>query len=171
MGDVNTSTTLAHAIKRPRAFDGRSPDEFREWCRRLAVVIGVSRRDIANLIKGHPRSTEATPGTGASPALPGAQASQIAPAQNTSAYERENQDLYDILFLRTEKPASILVLKHEDETGMIGDGQKALQELVAKYNKITDEVIRAQNGQARQLQHKAWRRPRLLVYGKGALEL
>ena len=48
-----------------------------------------------------------------------------------------------IFLLTTEKPASLLVLKHEDETGTTGDGQKALQELVLKYNKVTDEVIRA----------------------------
>ena len=48
-----------------------------------------------------------------------------------------------MLFLLTEKPASLLVLKHEDETGTTDDGQKALQELVSKYNKVTDEVIRA----------------------------
>ena len=48
-----------------------------------------------------------------------------------------------MLFLLTEKPASLLVLKHENETGTTGDGQKALQELVSNYNKVTDEVIRA----------------------------
>ena len=48
-----------------------------------------------------------------------------------------------MLFLLTEKPAPLLVLKHEDETGTTGDRQKALQELVSKYNKVTDEVIRA----------------------------
>ena len=44
-----------------------------------------------------------------------------------------------------ETRASILLIvrKHEDETGTTGDGEKALQELVAKYNKVTDEVIRA----------------------------
>ena len=34
------------------------------------------------------------------------------------------------------------MLKHEDESGTNGDGQKTLEELVAKYNKVTDEVIR-----------------------------
>ena len=51
--------------------------------------------------------------------------------------------MYAMLFLLSEKPASLLVLKHEDETGMTGDGEKALQELVSKCNKVTDEVIRA----------------------------
>ena len=123
-------------------FDGRNPGDFREWHTRLAAVIGVSRRDIDNLIEGHPRPTGATADTGSSPAPPGAQASQTALAQEILAYERANQDLYAILYLLTEKPASVLVLKHEDETGMTGDGQKAMQELVAKYNKVADEVIR-----------------------------
>ena len=48
-----------------------------------------------------------------------------------------------MLFLLTEKPASLLVHKHEDETGTTGDGLKALQELVSKHNKVTNEVIRA----------------------------
>ena len=48
-----------------------------------------------------------------------------------------------MLFLLMERPASLLVHKHEDETGTTGDGQKALQELVSKYNKVTGEVIRA----------------------------
>ena len=134
MGESNSSTSFANAIKGLRTFDGRSPADFRDWHRkRLAIVIVASRRDIANLIKGHPRPVETTAGTGSSPAL----------AQEIAAYERANQNLYAILFLLTEKPASLLVLKHEDEIGTTGDGQKALQELVSKYNKVTDEVIRA----------------------------
>ena len=134
MGESNSSSTsFANAIKGLRTFDGRSPAGFRDWHKRLAVVIGVSRCDIANLIKGHLRPTEATTGTGSSPAL----------AQEIAVYEMANQDLYAMLFLLTEKPASLLVLKHEDKTGTTGDGQKALQELVSKCNKVTDEVIRA----------------------------
>ena len=98
----------------------------------MAVVIGVSRRDIANLTKEHPRPTEAVAGTRSSPAL----------AQEIAAYERVENDLYAMLFLLTERQASPLVLKHKDETGTTGDGQKALQELVSKYNKVTDGVIR-----------------------------
>ena len=51
--------------------------------------------------------------------------------------------MYAMLLLLTEKTASLLVLKHQDEIGTTGDGQKALQELVSKYSKVTDEVIRA----------------------------
>ena len=123
MGESNSSSTsFANVIKGLRTFDGRSPADFRDWCKRLAVVIGVSRRDIANLIKEHPRPTEATAGMGSTPAL----------AQEIAAYERANQDLYAMLFLFTEKPAYLLELKHEDETGTTGDGQKALHKSLSR---------------------------------------
>ena len=54
-----------------------------------------------------------------------------------------NDGLYAILFLLTEKPAANLVLKHEHPGRMSGNGQQAPQELVQKYNKVTDEVVRA----------------------------
>ena len=135
MGKSNSSASLAQTIKGLRTFDGRSPADFRDGYKILAVVIGASGRDIASLIKGHPGSTEATAGTGSSPP---------ALAQEIAAYERANQDLYAMFFLLTpEKPASLLVLKHEDETGTTDDGQNALQKLVSKCNKVTHEVIRA----------------------------
>ena len=70
-----------------------------------------------------------TTGTGISLALAG--------------YNRVEEDICAILYLLTEKPAALLVTKHEDTTDTSGDGLKAVQELVGKYNKITDEVIRA----------------------------
>ena len=95
----------------------------------MAVVLGVTRRYYASLINGKSWPTEETTSTGISPARAGC--------------NRANEDLYAILCLLTDKPASLLVLKHEDESGTSGDGLKALQELVGKYNKVTDEVIRA----------------------------
>ena len=53
------------------------------------------------------------------------------------------KNLYAILYLLTEKPAALLVVKHEDTTGTRRDGQMALQELVGNYNKVTDDVIRS----------------------------
>ena len=92
MGESNSSTSFANDIERLRTFDGRSPADFRDRCKRLAVVIGVrSRRDSANLSKGHPRPTKATTGMGSSPAL----------AQEMAVYERANQDLHAMLFLPT----------------------------------------------------------------------
>ena len=69
--------------------------------------------------------------------------SSLALAQEIAAYKRANQDLYAMLFLPTEKPASLLVLNHEDETGTTGDGQNTLQERASKYNKVTGALIRA----------------------------
>ena len=133
MRESNTSTSFVNAIKGLRTFDRRSLADFRDWSKRLADVIGVSRRDIANLIKGGSRQNEPTASTGSPSEL----------AQEIAAFERPNQDMYDILGLLTEKPTSLLVLKHEDGYGMTGDGQKAPQELFSKYNKVTDEVIQA----------------------------
>lgn len=68
------------------------------------------------------------------------------------------KDLYTTWFLLTEKSASLLALKHEDETGTSGNGQEAQQELVAEYNKVTHEAGRPRaiyHGAAGQLQHEA----------------
>ena len=60
-----------------------------------------------------------------------------------TGYDRTNDDLHAIILLLTEALASLLVLKHQDENGINGNGQNVLPEPVAKYNNVTDEVIRA----------------------------
>ena len=83
MGDfTNHGGNLTNAIKGLKTIDGRTPAIFRDWHKKLAVVLGVTRRDIANLIKGLPRPTEETTGTGISPALAG--------------FDRANEDLYAV---------------------------------------------------------------------------
>lgn len=50
-----------------------------------------------------------------------------------------------VIFLLTEKKLAsrlLVVLKHENETVTSRNEQKALQELVAQHNKVTDEVVR-----------------------------
>ncbi|CAN0373449.1 unnamed protein product, partial [Scytosiphon promiscuus] len=47
----------------------------------------------------------------------------------------------------TQKPASLIVLKHEDTTGTSGDGRRAWEELQEKYLKVTDETIRAKTAE------------------------
>ena len=64
----------------------------------------------------------------------------IMPMQN---FDRANEDLYAILYLLTDKPAALLAAKHEDTAGTSGIGQQALLELVSKYKKVTDEVVRS----------------------------
>lgn len=92
---------------------------------RLAVVLGVAHRDVASLIRGKPRPTEETTGTGAHAAL------DKAIADDDSA----PGDLYAILYLLTEKPASVLVVEHDKTSGTSGDGQQALQYYADNYNK------------------------------------
>ena len=99
---TNDSGNFTSSIKGLMKLDGRALSDFRDWYKRLAVVLGVTRRDITSLIKGNSRSTEETTITVISPALAG--------------YNRANEHLYAILFLLTEKPAALLVAKHEDTT-------------------------------------------------------
>ena len=141
--DDTSSNNLTNTIEGLKKFEGRNPTLFRDWHTKLAVVLGVTRRDIASLIKGRTRPTEESPATGISPALGGAQQAQDTLQQSTASFDRANEDLYAILFLLTEKPAAILVLKHEHPDGMSGNEQHALEELVQKYDKVTDEVVPA----------------------------
>ena len=62
------------------------------------------------------------------------------PMQN---FDGANEDLYAILYLLTDKPTALLAAKHEDTAGTSGTGQQALLELVSKYKKVTDEVVRS----------------------------
>ena len=64
--------------------------------------------------------------------------------QRQTAFDRANEDLFAILYLATDKAATLLVAMHAyDERGIRGDGQKAIKELEEKYLRITDETIRA----------------------------
>ncbi|CAB1110220.1 unnamed protein product [Ectocarpus sp. CCAP 1310/34] len=117
------STNLANVIRGLPKFDGTKPEDFNDWMKKLGVVVGVTRRDIMPLLKGMRRPD---------------------PSDTTfAAYERANEDLYAILFCLVELPAALTVHKHEDDTGLSGDGQAAFAELKANYNRVTDEVIRA----------------------------
>ena len=90
--------------------------------KKLCVVISVTRRDILPLLKGTARPTHTS---------------------NIAEYIRANEDLYAMLFLLVELPASLCVQKHENDDEISGDGQAAFKELCNTYDKITDEVIRA----------------------------
>ena len=129
------SGNLANAIKGLTIFDGLKPSEFRDWHKKLAVILGVTRRDIARMVKGQTRPTQ-------EPALSGE--ARAASDKAIAEFDRANEDLYAILYLLIDKPAALLVAKHEDTTGTTsGNGQQALLELVSKYKKVTDEVIRS----------------------------
>ena len=99
----NNSGNLANAIESLETFDGRKPSEFCDWHKKLAVIVGVTRRDIACLIKGQTRPSQEAK-------LPGE-------ARRTSdkaiaEFDRANEGLYAILYLLTDKPAALLVVKH-----------------------------------------------------------
>ena len=118
------STNLANVIRGLKKFDGTDPAEFKTWMKKFCVVVGVSRKDILPLLKKErkpdPMDTDAF-----------------------NSYSRANEDLYAIIFLLVEEPAALSVQKHEDDTGISGDGQAAFEELCNNYDRVTDEVIRA----------------------------
>ncbi|CAN0299657.1 unnamed protein product, partial [Scytosiphon promiscuus] len=69
-------------------------------------------------------------------------------AQRQATYDRADHELFAILSLMTEEPASYLVRKHrKGTTGTRGHGQKAWQELHSKYMTATDETIRCKSAE------------------------
>ena len=117
MAESSEGANLANTIRGLKKFDRRNPAEFKTWMKKLCVVISVTRRDILPLLKETARPTHTS---------------------NIAEYNRANEDLYAMLFLLVELPASLCVQKHEN-----GDGQAAFKELCNTYDKVTDEVIRA----------------------------
>ena len=104
------------------------------------MVLSINRRDVYAIMKGQPRPTTTTVGSTATTG-----GSTL--AQQQEAYDRASHDLYAILFMVTQKPASLIVLKHEDTTGTSGDGRRAREELQEKYLKVTDETIRSKTAE------------------------
>ena len=47
-------------------------------------------------------------------------------------YDTANEKFYALLYLLTESPAYLLVVRHEDSTGASGYGLQSLQQLVNK---------------------------------------
>lgn len=97
-------------------------------------MLSVTRRDSASLIKGNIRSADIMVGTDTTP-------TPISTAQ--AGFDRVNEDRYANLYLLAEKSVALLVVMHKHESGTRGNGQKTLKELIAKYNKVADEVVRA----------------------------
>ena len=122
MTESSERANLANTIRGLKKFDGRNPAEFKTWMKKLCVVISVTRRDILPLLKETARPTHTS---------------------NISEYNRANEDLYAMLFLLVELPASLCVQTHENDDEISGDGQAAFKELCNIYYKVTDEVFRA----------------------------
>ena len=122
MTESSEGANLANTIWGLKKFDGRNPSEFKTWMKELCVVISVTRKDILPLLKGTARPTHTS---------------------NIAEYNRANEDLYAMLFLLVELPASLRVQKHENDDEISVDGQAAFKQLCNTYDKVTDEVIRA----------------------------
>ena len=122
MTESSEGANLANTIRGLKKFDGRNPAEFKTWMKKLCIVISVTKRDILPLLKETARPTHTS---------------------NIAEYDRANEDLYAMLFLLVELPASLCVQKHENDDEISGDGQAAFKELCNTYDKVTDEVIRA----------------------------
>ena len=122
MTKSSEGANLANTIRGLKKFDGRNPAEFKTWMKKLCVVISVIRRNILPQLKETARPTHTS---------------------NIAQYNRANEDLYAMLFLLVELPASLCVQKHENDDEISGDGQAAFKELCSIYDKVTDEIIRA----------------------------
>ena len=85
------SINLVTVIKGLKKYDGQDPAEFKTWMYKFCVVVGATRKDILPLLKKQQRNPD--------------------PA-DTSAFEsytRANEDLFAILFLLIEQPATTSV--------------------------------------------------------------
>eukprot|EP00903_Cladosiphon_okamuranus_P011475 g10808.t1 len=120
----DSSTNLATVIKGLKKFDGKDPAEVKTWMKKFWVVLGVTRKDILSLLKEQKKPDPAD-------------------AAAFESHTKANEDLYAVLFLLVELSAALSTQKHEDDTGISGDGQAAFEELCNNYDRVTDEVIRA----------------------------
>ena len=127
MGETSSSDVTL-ILKGLKVFTGQKPEEFADWLRKFSLLLSFRRRDMYDIIEGQQRPTADT--------------NTLTTEQ--AAFDQANKDLYAILFLTTEKPATLLVTKHAtDSRGTCGDGQAAMKELESKYLKVTNEYIRA----------------------------
>ena len=131
MGDFDSNNMdLVNNVRALKIFSGRAPPE--------CLAISTDRRDVYAAIKGQPRSTTATERS---------TATVRSLAQQEEVHNRASDDLYAILFMVTQKPASLIVPKDEDAVGTSGDGRRAWKELQGKYPKFTDETIHAKTAE------------------------
>ena len=147
-------------------------EDFSDWRKKTGFVLSIQRPGIFAVMEGQIRATEETNDAGTD----GADTRRISPAplftpgfldttggilqKRQTAFDRANQDLYAILYLETDKAATLLVVMHAyDERGTRGDGQKVIKELEEKYLRVTDETIRVlQSGTSRTSLSKNFRR-------------
>ena len=87
-----------------------------DWYGKAFTVISLTLPEILELMAGRTRPTTGSNGGGTAAAL----------ARTQAAYDKANQDLHAILSMVTEAPASFLVSKHKETTGIRGNEQETL---------------------------------------------
>ena len=85
------------------------------------LALSLNRRDVFHdTMQGQPRPTPATEVSIAT--------ARNLPEHRHETYDRVPHEVSAIIFMVTQIPASLIVLKHEDATGTIGDKRKAWEE-------------------------------------------
>ena len=131
---ANNRANLTNAIKGLKKIDGRTPKRLSRLAEETCYSARCYTPRHCEQINGTSRRTEEFLRAAISPELAGGQRTlDMAIAD----FYHPNEDIYANIYLQTEKP------NHNDSTGTIGGGHKALQELVGRYNKVIDDVMRA----------------------------
>ena len=121
MGD--SSNGLANTLKGLQLkCSGKDPADVKDWRKETWVILSINRKDLVGIMKGNHSPAEGTTATKSTTDESTTEPHTLEQAQAT--YEKASQDLYTILHLLTEKPAHFLVLKHENKTGIGGNGHK-----------------------------------------------
>ncbi len=137
---------LANATRGLKPFSGKDPTLFENWYEKTSIMLSISRPDIHNVMEGQIRPVAGTSEDNAMASLLSTTVATL--AQRQAAYDRADHELFAILSLVTEEPASYLVRKHrKGTTGTRGHGQKAWHELHSKYMTATDEAIRCKSAE------------------------
>ena len=118
----DSSNSLANTFKGLKLkFSGEDPATFKDWRKETFLILSINRKDVVGIMKENRRPAEGTTATTSM-----THESTTAPhtlEQAQATYDKASQDLYTILYLLTEKPAQLL-LKHENKTGIGGNGHK-----------------------------------------------
>ena len=120
MEDTRTNTVATMAKGLPR-FNGKDKHAYRDWKARVKVHLNMSAPDIYNILMGQ---EEPNPTAGG----------------DLVRWQRNNANLYSVLFLATNGGATTVVRRHEGkkpEDGL-GDGQAAWQALEEKYDAVSN---------------------------------
>ena len=114
MKDSNKVTTIAKSLPR---FDGRDKHEFIEVGGKFKAILSLSALYIFNILMGEQQPTPTELG-------------------NLVNWERNNTNLYSMLFLSTSGRSSMVVKRYAGRTAGrgLGNGQKACKALEEKYN-------------------------------------